>query len=78
LDPTTSEALMKPRLQVCTAGKRHFISVPDTYARALHDYLRAHRVQSSPPEPASTGFDSIELAAKTDCGAVQKLLDGWA
>ena len=69
---------MKPKLQVSTAGKRHFISVPDNYAGALHDYLRAHRVQSSPPEPASTGFDSIELSAKTDVGAAQKLLDAWA
>jgi hypothetical protein len=69
---------MKPRLQVSTAGKRHYIFVPETYARALHAYLRAHRVHSSPPEPASTGFDSIELAAKTDFGAVQKLLDSWA
>jgi len=68
---------MKPRLHVSTAGKRHYISVPADCAGALHDYLRAHRVQSSPPEPDSTGFDSIELPAKTDVGAVQKLLDGW-
>jgi hypothetical protein len=69
---------MKPRLQVSTAGKRHYISVPDNYAGALHDYLRAHRVQSSPPEPDSTEFDSIELSAKADLGAVPKPLDNWA
>ena len=69
---------MKPRLQVSTAGKRHFISVPDNYAGALHDYLRAHRVQSSPPEPYSTGFDNVELSAQTDVGAVLKLPDNWA
>ena len=69
---------MKPRLQVSTAGKRHYISVPDNYAGALHDYLRAHQIQSSPPEPYSTGFDSIELSARTDVGAIQKLLDSWA
>lgn len=68
---------MKPRLQVSTADKRHYISVPADQAGALHKYLRGLRVQSSPPEPASTGFDSIELPAKTDVAAVQKLLDGW-
>ena len=69
---------MKPRLQVSTAGKRHYISVPADQAGALHGYLRAHRVHSSPPEPDSTGFDNIELHTKTDVLAVQKLLDGWA
>jgi hypothetical protein len=68
---------MKPRLQVRTAGKRHYISVPAEHARALHAFLRSRHVQSSPPEPASTGFDSIELRAKTDVAAVQELLDGW-
>jgi hypothetical protein len=68
----------KPRLQVGTAGKRHSITVPAEYAGALHTYLRGHRVHSSPPEPESTGFDRIELDAKADVAAVQKLLDGWA
>jgi hypothetical protein len=68
---------MKPRLEVNTAGKRHYISVPVGYAEALHVYLRGHRVQSAPPEPATTGFDSIELDAKADVGAIQQLLDGW-
>jgi hypothetical protein len=68
----------KPRLQVSTMGKRHYISVPAACAGALHDYLRCHRVHSSPPEPDSTGFDNIELHAQTDVAAVQKLLDGWA
>ncbi len=68
----------KPRLQVSTAGRRHSIAVPADNARELHDYLRGHRVQSSPPEPSSTGFDSIELPGKIDVGAVQKLLDAWS
>jgi hypothetical protein len=69
--------LQKPRLQVSIAGKRHYISVPADHARALHHYLRGQRVQSAPPEPASTGFDNIELPAKTDVAAVQKVLDSW-
>jgi hypothetical protein len=69
---------MKPRLQVSTAGKRHYISVPADYAGALHDYLRNHQVRSSPPEPDSTGFDNIELHATIDVTAVQRLLDKWA
>jgi hypothetical protein len=68
----------KPRLQVSTAGKRHYISVPADCAGALHEYLRAHRVRPSPPEPDSTGFDSIELQATIDVTAVQRLLDRWA
>jgi len=67
----------KPKLQVSTAGKRHYISVPADNAQDLHRYLRDHRVQSSPPEPVSTGFDSIELGAKIDVTAVQDLLDNW-
>jgi hypothetical protein len=69
---------MKPRLQVSTAGMRHYISVPAACAGALHDYLRDHRIRSSPPEPDSTGFDNIELHASVDVKAVQKLLDKWA
>jgi hypothetical protein len=68
---------MKPRLQVSTTGKRHFISVPVAHSSPLHHYLRCRWVQASPPEPASTGFDNIELPARTDVAAVQKLLDGW-
>ncbi len=68
---------MKPRLQVSTVGKRRYISVPAGHAGALHKFLRERRVQSSPPEPDSTGFDNIELPATTDVAAVQKLLDGW-
>ena len=67
----------KPRLRVSTAGRRHSIAVPAEDVRALHDYLRGHRVQSSPPEPSSAGFDSIELPGTIDVGAVQKLLDAW-
>ena len=69
---------MKPRLQVSTAGVRHYISVPAGWAGALHDYLRTHRVRPSPPEPDSTGFDNIELHATVGVKAVQNLLDKWA
>jgi hypothetical protein len=68
---------MKKRLKVTTAGKRHFISVPADRARDLHNYLRGHHVQSSPPEPDSTGFDNIELHATIDVKGVQTLLNGW-
>jgi hypothetical protein len=67
----------KPRLQVSTADKRHSNAVPAENARALHDYLRHNRVQSSPPEPCSTGFDSIALHGRVDVGAVQRLFDAW-
>jgi hypothetical protein len=54
------------------------ISVPTGCAGALPHYLRTHRVQSSPPEPDSTGFDNIELHATVGVKAVQNLLDKWA
>src|SRR5262245_16799978 len=67
----------KVPLKVQTDGKRHFISVPANLAQNLHAYLRGHRVRSSPPEPAYTGFDAIELAADLDVPAVQALLNAW-
>jgi hypothetical protein len=68
---------MKPRLKVSTAGRRHYIDVPAGHAAALHRYLRGNWVQAAPPEPASTGFDTLELPARIDAAAVQKLLDDW-
>jgi hypothetical protein len=65
------------KLRVQAEGKRHYISVPAGRALALHNYLRTHRVRSAPPEPAFTGFDSIELANGIDVGGVQVLLNAW-
>lgn len=68
----------RPKLQVLMAGKRRYISVPSRHAGDLLAFLRSHGVRSAPPEPDSTGFDSIELPRDTDTAAVQQLLDGWA
>lgn len=68
----------KSVLRVQTDGNRHYISVPAGRAMDLHHYLRSNRVRSAPPEPAFTGFDSIELANDIDVGGVQTLLDAWA
>jgi hypothetical protein len=64
-------------LRVQADGARRFISVPSSRAMDLHRYLRSNRVHSAPPEPAFTGFDSIELAKGVDIGAIQTLLDAW-
>lgn len=64
-----------PRMQA--DGTRRFISVPSGRAMDLHCYLRSNRVRSAPPEPAFTGFDSIELAKGIDIDAIQTFLDAW-
>src|SRR5262249_49173697 len=68
---------LKSGLHVQSDGKRRYISVPAGLARELHNYLRTHRVRSAPPEPAFTGFDSIELADDIDVAGVQTLLNSW-
>lgn len=68
----------KAPLCVQADGKRRFISVPSGRANDLHNYLRNNRVRSAPPEPAFTGFDSIELANGVDVGGVQALLNAWS
>jgi hypothetical protein len=65
------------KLQIESDGKRRYISVPAGRANDLHNYLRSHRVRSSPPAPSFTGFDSIELANEIDLESVQALLDAW-
>ena len=65
----------KVPLSVQTDGKRRYISVPESCAKELHNYLRSKNVRSAPPEPASTGFDNIELASDIDVGGVQALLN---
>jgi hypothetical protein len=64
-------------LRVQADGKRRYISVPSGRALELHNYLRSNRVRSAPPEPAFTGFDSIELARDSDFSGVQTLLNAW-
>lgn len=64
-------------LRVQADGKRRYISVPAGRAIALHNYLRSNQVHSAPPEPAWTGFDSIELSSDIDVGGVQALLNAW-
>jgi hypothetical protein len=67
----------KAALCVQSEGKRHYISVPAGKAQHLHAYLRNNNVRSAPPEPAYTGFDSIELASDIDVDGVQALLNAW-
>jgi hypothetical protein len=67
----------KTSLRVEADGKRRYISVPAGRALDLHNFLRTNHVRSSPPEPAFTGFDCIELAHDIDVGGVQTLLDAW-
>jgi hypothetical protein len=67
----------KKDLCIQANGKRCFISVPGGRANALHKYLRNNSVVCSPPEPAYTGFDSIELSNVIDVDAVQALLNAW-
>jgi hypothetical protein len=67
----------KGTLCVQVDGKRRYISVPAGRAKDLHNYLRSNRVRSGPPQPAYTGFDSIELANDDEIGRVQALLNAW-
>lgn len=64
-------------LRVQAEGQRRYIRVPTSRALDLHYYLRTNRVRSAPPEPAFTGFDSIELAKDINVGGVQALLNAW-
>jgi hypothetical protein len=67
----------KLKLRVEADGNRHYINVPMDRAGDLHTYLRANRISSSPPEPAFTGIDYIELRKGVDISSVQRLLDAW-
>lgn len=62
-------------LRVQAEGRRRYINVPVARAKELHDFLRSNFVRSAPPSPASTGFDSIELAQDSDVQSIQELLD---
>jgi hypothetical protein len=66
------------KLEVIVSGTRRYIDVQSGRASELHTYLRTNGVQSSPPEPAFTDVDSIELARDVDVKAVQVLLDDWS
>ena len=67
----------KSKLRVEVDGMRHFISVAEDRANDLHAYLREKGVHSAPPQPASTGFDCIELAKGADPASVQALLNAF-
>lgn len=67
----------KATLSVQSEGKRRYINVPTGRAQDLHNYLRSNRVHSGFPEPAFTGFESIELAYGSDGASVQALLKAW-
>ena len=66
-----------PSLSVATEGTRSFINVPSPFAAALHHFLRANWVTSSPPEPLSSGTDCIQLGKGSDSTSVQRVLDKW-
>ena len=66
------------KLHVVSSGIYHFIHVPSASARNLHAYLLGKGVQLYPPQPSSSGIDSIELRKGADVKAVQALLDQWA
>ncbi len=67
----------KGKLKVEVNGQQRFISVPAGQANKLHAYLRSHHVLSAPPEPAFTGYDSIQLAKDCNPEGVQVLLNAW-
>ena len=67
----------KGKLKVEINGQQRYISVPAGQSNKLHDYLRANRVLSAPPEPAFTGYDSIQLAQGQQPEGVQILLNAW-
>ena len=64
-------------LRVATEERRHFILVPSKAAQNLRSYLSRNGITSSPPEPSSGGFDSVELHRNADVKVVQTLLDRW-
>ena len=67
----------RPKLQVESAGGRHFITVPLDHAKDLRSHLQSCGVFSGWPEPCYKGFESIELARNADTAAIQKVLRQW-
>ena len=66
------------KLKVEVTGSRASILVPSNRAEELHSYLRNRRVLASPPQPCTSGIDSIQLGKGTDVKAVQALLDQFS
>jgi len=64
--------------KVVTAGKRCYIDVCPVRGMALLQYLRAHGVTCSPPQPSSKDVDSIELDPGADVKGINVLLDAWS
>jgi hypothetical protein len=68
---------MSAKPEIFGEGVAQYISVARDEALQLREYLRMHGITCSPPEPFSSGRDSIQLARQTNIEAVQVLLDGW-
>jgi hypothetical protein len=66
-----------PTLTVVAIGQRCSVEVPSTRVAALSVYLRKHGISSDPPQPSSSGVDSILLHRGADAKTVQSLLDRW-
>lgn len=66
------------RLKIVTSGKRHYVNVPSGDANALHQFFLAHNIHATPPQPSSTGMDTIDLRPGSNIETVQALLDKWA
>jgi hypothetical protein len=68
---------MSAKPEIFGQGVLQYVSVDTGDAVSLRDYLRHHGVACSPPEPYSTGRDSIQLGRTVSIEAVRALLDAW-
>jgi hypothetical protein len=77
----TAEAVMANKdsggLKIVMAGGCGYINVNSGEAEALSRFLRSRGVTCSPPQPSSTGIDSIQVARGVDATFVQDLLNRW-
>ena len=65
------------KLKVVAADRRCYIDVHPDRGMALLQYLRAHGVTCSPPQPSAKDVDSIELDRGADVKGIKALLDAW-
>jgi hypothetical protein len=68
---------MSAKPEIFGQGVLRYVSVDTGDAVNLREYLRHHGIACSPPEPYSTGRDSIQLGRTANMEAVQALLDAW-
>ena len=68
---------MSAKPEIFGQGVLQWVSVDSGDAVNLREHLRLHGISCSPPEPYSTGRDSIQLGRTANLGAVQALLDAW-